>query len=347
MLPLPAMPPQPSKQAFEAGQQAVPDSTAADVLQLESAVAPPAASTIPEIELLADSSVAEASTWRAKLPESIPLSSPPISSRYRRPHSPRWVIPVTAVLVFTLGLGGVTWWIHRPPSIGGEVTAQVIDDFEPEPVLVPYDAWEEAANDVQAALRSLERDPLVFTSRWIQLQVRGDRRGIWVSVRPGAEAAWFVVPTEQIPSWRQLIQQHLPTWARDRLHRLEEHLPAFLRACQLYRESRSSITRLNPFREKVLYPALVRGAGLQFAAQVGHTMHPCAFEDEQGHLYYLLPRETRAFRLSATTEEYTVDLHVHVANHPSDSKTHTTATVSRKGKAAHDKNPEQPADGMP
>lgn len=208
-----------------------------------------------------------------------------------------WVVPV----VVALGLAGVAGWYiwqqYQSEQLGGELVAEWADELELSPVLIEKSSIKQPPDDVEAVLVDLEKSPVPLRSPMMQVQLRGSKRGVHVTVNTGQVSRFYRVDVNGDKALAKYLKKHEADFEERRMKGIEQAATAFAVEYRKVIAKKADHSSLTEYRDSLALPGLVRGVGHQVVATYGSTIYPCVYEDLGGALYFLLPPDAKEFEI--------------------------------------------------
>jgi hypothetical protein len=268
-------------------------------------VVPAASAPPPEVEILPEPILASAPEIAPVMPGELPnpavsVSASPLVRRVkrRRRRSAAWVIPLLCGLALFGGMGWYVWQHVLPKPLAGELVAEVFDDAEIPPVLVSLDHSRLPMRQRTPLLEALEAEPVPLLSDLMQVQIRGAKSGLSISIAPGPKTVWYRIDPSRHPGLAEYRMAHAMELDRPRQAEVDQAAEEFLERFAEVRDGKSPETSVTSFRDRLALNALVRGLGYHVTATVGPRQYPCVAETDDGHLYFLLPPGLQQFELT-------------------------------------------------
>ena len=221
----------------------------------------------------------------------------PVAARVRRRSrrsAARWLIP----LICGAALAGVViWLLQREQQLQGELPAEVAAGFEIPPRVIPPELLEVDAELREAMLTALEDDPeRVISPGVMAVEFRGSSRGLEVVLEPA--------PASEVIRVRVAADPHLVAFRKEHARELfaarrERLLSSARDFCRDWQRAADAGVPLDASRYLVSLglTASVKSLGFHVQAIARDKIYPCAFEDPDGSLYFVLPAGTSQFRL--------------------------------------------------
>jgi hypothetical protein len=217
------------------------------------------------------------------------------SALRRRRKQNRWglVIPLLGGIVLISIV--IYFFVQNRPRLNGALIASAVDDVALPPGGVGRaDVGELPKEVVDYVLDELAENPIRLTSSLMRTEFRGTRRGIEVRIFEGSETRFFRVAPGK--------NEHFADWVLDHADELEEpHYREFQSAVKRFfvefADAQGDLPDLSDYRDSLGLNATVGRVGYNMAAIVAEKIYRCVYEDDEGRLFFLLPRKTRQFEL--------------------------------------------------
>jgi hypothetical protein len=230
----------------------------------------------------------------------IPLvmdAATPVSARVRtrsRRSAARWLIPLICGAVLA---GVVVWLLQREQQLQGELPAELAAGFEIPPRVIAPELIEVDAEVREAMLRALEDEPeRVISPGVMAVEFRGSSRGLEVVIEPAPASEVVRVQVGKDPHLAAFRKEQAKELVAVRRERLLSSARDF---CRDWQRAADAGTPLDASKYLVSLglTASVKSLGFHVQAIARDKIYPCAFEDPDGSLYFVLPAGTSQFRL--------------------------------------------------
>ncbi len=223
----------------------------------------------------------------------------------RRRQGPSLWVKVAVPLVFIailLGIGGVYWWTQRP-TMTGELPGERLPADTMLSIAVPAILVDVPQEAYDAAVAGLIETPQAILTDLMSVEIVGGPEGLQVRLQAGPETELVRVDVRQNPLLARVAQDQAEELNADRLNEFRDAAREFVEA---WRESRSAgmlFGNTAAYRDKLGINALLRGVGYHSTAIVDRKAYPCVHEDDEGRLYFSLPRGTMTFVITERQRE--------------------------------------------
>lgn len=229
--------------------------------------------------------------------------APVTKRRTMRRRTSRTLVVGIPVICFLVLLGLIFYSLTSNfPQIDGEVVAKKSVEKLLPTVTIPW-ADTGLTEEEQSTLREfLAKTPETLASQVMTCRLIGTSAGIEVSLTAGPESEWFAVEfgtNKPLALWlknersalnvrrTQLLRKALATYCKDKLVQISGE-PIRINAMQV--------------RDNVGIGACTGAFGSVLDASSGQLKVPCAFEDENGSVYFCLPAGTLAFQIDGRVD---------------------------------------------
>ena len=220
-----------------------------------------------------------------------PLRPGSIASKLKRKKSGgSWTIPVGFGLVLIAAVGWFVWQQYQSERLVGELTAEFATMLELPAAEVDKGLLKQSPEELSEVLATLEKSSVPFSSKLMHVQIGANKRSLTVRLSAGLQTQFYKVETQDIAPLISYRKKHTLELEDFRLAELERAGTDFIND---YKKK----VPLSDYRNTLGIPALVRGLGLQLQAVYGNTPYPCVYEDREGALYFLLPRDAKGFEI--------------------------------------------------
>jgi hypothetical protein len=193
-----------------------------------------------------------------------------------------------------VALAGGYWWYSRETMTGpmnGERLAPgtLLQGRIPAALAgTSRDAYLDVAKGLQV-------DPAVITSDLLQVEFHGGPYGLETWLSAGPEADLVSVPVRQNKLVAQFHSKHAAELIAARDTEMTEAAAKFISDWQNATRDGMELGNTRDFRDSLGLNSLLGGLGYHSAALVGNKYYPCVHEDDDGRLYFAVPRGTTAF----------------------------------------------------
>lgn len=231
-----------------------------------------------------------------------PSTSPVRHRRPARRRPSRALVVGMPVLCFLILLAVIFFSVTGSlPELSGELVARRLEEKNLPGVTIPW-ADTGLSPDEQTTLRDfLAMTPETLQSEMMTCRLIGKADGIEVRLTAGAGNEWFAVDTagnKPLALWLKkeraaintkriaLLHQNLADYCRDKLAQIGGE--------------KLQIDGLK-VRDNVGINASGNALSFVLMAEAANRQIPCSYEDDNGTLYFCLPRETQSFPIRGRT----------------------------------------------
>lgn len=209
-------------------------------------------------------------------------------------------VPVLFGLVFA---GVLTWLVvsQMDWSQGGPLKARLLTEVELPPMLLGCEQAPLSGGQLEDALQRLNREPILLAGEVIQSQIRGQKRELVLTVRPGRKTVWYEIDTRSQRRIFGQLQKHRVDWEAVRTADVTKARNDFLESLVKVQMGDEPSFTLTPYRDRLVLPASVRALGYHVVAKAGRELFPCVREPEEGLLYFLMPEGVTSVELIGRT----------------------------------------------
>ena len=195
-------------------------------------------------------------------------------------------------------VGWFLWQQYQVELLSGELTAETASGLELPPVEVNLAMFQQSPDEIKELMAQLERAPVPISSDLMRVQFGATKKAVTVRLNSGPHTEFYRVAVGDDPAlanYRKNHTQKLEEWREEALLRAATE---FADEYQRVLNKKADKSALNPFRNSLALPALVRGLGYHVEAVYGRTAYPCVYEDRDGGLYFLLPPGAKGFEIT-------------------------------------------------
>ena len=222
-----------------------------------------------------------------------------IASKLKRKKSGgSWLIPVGCGLVLCGAVGWFLWQQYQVERLSGELTAETASGLELPPAEVNLAMFQQSPDEMTELMAQLERAPVPISSDLMRVQFGATKKAVTVRLNSGPHTEFYRVVTNDDPALAKYRKNHTLNLEESREEALLRAATEFAEEYQRVLNKKSDKSALNPFRNSLALPALVRGLGYHVEAVYGQTAYPCVYEDRDGGLYFLLPPGAKGFEIT-------------------------------------------------
>jgi hypothetical protein len=233
-----------------------------------------------------------------------PIDTTPSLLQRRRRQPSLWVkaaVPLLFVAIL-LVIGGVYWRTQRP-TMTGELPGERLPPDTMLSTSIPPALVDAPKEAYDAAVSGLIETPQTISTDLMFVEIVGGPEGLQVRLQAGPDTELVRVDVRRNPLLAQVAQDQAENLNADRLREFRDAAREFVEA---WRDSRSAGMQFGntaAYRDKLGINALLRGVGYHSTAIVDRKAYPCVHEDEEGRLYFVLPRGTTTFDVTERQRE--------------------------------------------
>ena len=227
----------------------------------------------------------------------VPRPGSVASKLKRKPGGGAWLIPVGIGLVLCGILGWFLWQQYQSERLVGELTAMTSSGVDLPPAEINISLFKQSPEEMKVVMAELERVPVPISSEVMRVQFGATKNAVTVRLSPGPQTQFYRVDIQGNPGLSKYLKSHTRHLEQLREAELEQATTDFANEYLQVLAKKADKSALNPFRNSLALPALVRGLGHQVEAVYGRTAYPCVYEDRDGGLYFLLPRGAEGFEI--------------------------------------------------
>ena len=228
-----------------------------------------------------------------------PIILPPASSvaaRTRRRSKKKKSGTIFALLCGVALTAGVGWlYSNAGPNLEKQRFAYTVEN-EVLPRKLVDNAFIKVPPEIRrAVLLYFQENPERLRNQILETEFHGTSVGLEVQILAGIQSMLYRVPIDS--DLRAWYDENLDTLSAPRAAWLESSLKKFFEEWDVAIRNQSSIEDFQSYRDSVGINSAVGALGYHVSAVVGtSTRYPCVYEDD-GAIYFLLPRDTTQFRV--------------------------------------------------
>ncbi len=243
-------------------------------------------------------------------PSALPGSEPTTASsgitkpgrrRPRRRTSRVWIFGLPIIMFLILFGILATFMMNRMPELAGELNAEHLTDPALTSVNLPWSVTRldsKQSSELEAILRE-EAD--VFRSDLMVCSFAGTPDGISIQLSATESSSWYRVdPADQgaIALW---LRKNQPVLGTMRVSELQKNAAEYCSDKIRKKQGESVMIDAASYRDAIGLNGRVSGLGFLVEAVTQGRAIRCASEDEQGRLYFALPRGLTSFQIRGRT----------------------------------------------
>ncbi len=222
-----------------------------------------------------------------------------IASRLKRKKSGgSWLIPVGFGLLLCGAVGWFLWQQYQVERLSGELTAESASGLELPPAEINLAMFKQSPSEMKEVLAELEKAPVPISSELMRVQFGATKKAMTVRLNSGPQTEFYRVAVSDDPALINYRKNHTLKLEESREEELMRAATDFADEYQRVIGKKAEKSALNPFRNSLALPALVRGLGHHVEAVYGRSAYPCVYEDREGGLYFLLPPGAKGFEIT-------------------------------------------------
>jgi hypothetical protein len=235
----------------------------------------------------------------------VDVDDPLPSLRHRRRKGPGLAVKVAVPLVFLLilfGIGGGYWWSQRP-TMTGDLPGERLPTDTLLSASIPASLVDAPEAAYDAAVDGLVETPQTIATDLMFVEFVGGPEGLQVRLQAGPDTELVRVSVRSNPLLARVADEQAEALNADRLREFRTAAREFVEA---WRDSRSSgmlFGNTAAYRDTLGVNALLRGVGYHSTAIIDRQAYPCVHEDDDGRLYFVVPRGTTGFVLTERTRD--------------------------------------------
>jgi hypothetical protein len=214
-------------------------------------------------------------------------------------------VQVAVPLVFLLilfGIGGGYWWSQRP-TMTGDLPGERLPTDTLLSASIPASLVDAPEAAYDAAVDGLVETPQTIATDLMFVEFVGGPEGLQVRLQAGPDTELVRVSVRSNPLLARVADEQAEALNADRLREFRTAAREFVEA---WRDSRSSgmlFGNTAAYRDTLGVNALLRGVGYHSTAIIDRQAYPCVHEDDDGRLYFVVPRGTTGFVLTERTRD--------------------------------------------
>jgi hypothetical protein len=233
-----------------------------------------------------------------------PATTSVVKSRRRsaRRRPSRTLVIGVPVICFLILFGIIAYSLTGSlPQLQGDVAGRRLDGLSLPKVVIPWSDIGLSADDRAVLQEALTTQPESLASQVMTCRLSASEDGILVTLAAQPESQWIVVDVaaeNPLAIWRRKEGPHLN---RLRLDELQAAITKYAKDKLLKINGEQIAVDAVAVRDKIALNASCRALGYAIQAVADVTLFPCAAEDEQGQLYFCLPKSVQRFKIQGRT----------------------------------------------
>lgn len=281
-------------------------------------------------------------------------SRTPVAKSLRKKRSKNsWLVAVTIAAALFAGAGYFVWPTLLTERLTGGLIAETATSLDLPAALIDKSRLRLSPDDVSRLLLKLEQNPVPLNSSSMLIQIAGSDKGLKISLAAGTSARFYRVKLKGNEAINKYLARHSAELEETRSRHLDQAVNDFLAEYEKVLSKKSPSDAVTPFRDSLGLTSLVKGLGHELVAEYGRGLYRCAYQDEDDHLYFLLPPDVSEFKIRGYqhpdgTVVVPAELHVKVkgpiaeTNATKEEKASTKAPSAKVEDAAEGEMPDEP-----
>lgn len=233
-----------------------------------------------------------------------PVTTSVIKSRRRssRRRPSRALVFGVPVICFLVLFGIIAYSLTGSlPQLHGELTGRRLDGLSLPKSVIPWNVISLSEDDRRILQEALTTQPESLASQVMACRLSASDEGITVTLATQPESQWIMVNVaaeKPLAIWRRKEGPHLD---RIRLDELHAAVTQYAKDKLLKINGEQIAIDAADVRDKVALNASSRALSFAIQAVADPTIFRCAAEDEQGQLYFCLPKSVKVFKIQGRT----------------------------------------------
>ncbi len=233
-----------------------------------------------------------------------PVTTSVVRSRRRnaRRRPSRTLVIGVPVICFLVLFGIIAYSLTGSlPQLHGELTGRRLDGLSLPKSVIPWSDISLSEDDRKILQETLTTQPESLASQVMACRLSASDDGILVTLSSQSESQWIVVNVaaeKPLAIWRRKEGPHLN---RLRLDELQAAVTQYAKDKLLKVNGEQIAIDAAAVRDRVALNASCRPLSYAIQAIADATIFPCAAEDEQGQLYFCLPKSVKTFKIQGRT----------------------------------------------
>ncbi|MBC7967787.1 MAG: hypothetical protein H7Z17_17890 [Fuerstia sp.] len=233
-----------------------------------------------------------------------PATTSVVKSRRRsaRRRPSRTLVIGVPVICFLILFGVIAYSLTGSlPKLQGDVAGRRLEGLSLPKALIPWSDIGLSAGDRTILQEALTTQPESLASQVMACRLSASEDGILVTLAAQPESQWIVVDMaaeKPLAIWRRKEGPHLN---RLRLDELQAAITKYAKDKLLKINGEHIAVDAVAVRDKIALNASCHALGYAIHAVADATLFPCAAEDEQGQLYFCLPKTVQRFKIQGRT----------------------------------------------
>ena len=233
-----------------------------------------------------------------------PVTTSVVKSRRRRARRRpgRTLVIGVPVICFLVLFGVIAYSLTGSlPQLQGELTGRSLAGLSLPKSVIPWSVISLNEDDRKILQEALTTQPESLASQVMACRLSASEEGIIVTLAAQPESQWIVVNVaadKPLAIWRRKEGPHLD---RIRLDELHVAVTQYAKDKLLKINGEQIAIDAAAVRDKVALNASCRSLSYAIQAVADPTIFRCAAEDEQGQLYFCLPKSVQVFKIEGRT----------------------------------------------
>ena len=233
-----------------------------------------------------------------------PVTKSVVKSRRRsaRRRPSRALVIGVPVICFLVLFGIIAFSLTGSlPQLHGELTGRSLDGLSLPQTVIPWSDISLNEDDRKILQEALTTQPESLASQVMACRLSAGEEGILVTLAAQQESQWIVVNVaaeKPLAIWRR---KEGPKLNRIRLDELQTAVTQYAKDKLLKINGEQIAIDAVAVRDKVALNASCRALSYAIQAVAGPTIFRCAAEDEEGQLYFCLPKSVQVFKIEGRT----------------------------------------------
>ena len=233
-----------------------------------------------------------------------PVTTSVVKSRRRnaRRRPSRALVIGVPVICFLVLFGIIAYSLTGSlPQLHGELTGRRLDGLSLSKSVIPWSDLSLNEDERRILQEALVTQPESLASQVMTCRLSASEDGILVTLAAQPESQWIVVNVaadKPLALWRR---KEGPNLNRRRLDEFQSAVTQYAKDKLLKINGEQIAIDAVAVRDKVALNASGRSLSYAIHAVADTTIFPCAAEDEQGQLYFCLPKTVQSFKIQGRT----------------------------------------------
>ncbi|MFK7819484.1 MAG: hypothetical protein AB8G99_12260 [Planctomycetaceae bacterium] len=204
------------------------------------------------------------------------------------------VVGILGVCFVTIiGLLGYLWWVNKPLVLEGTLEGEVVSATTLRPATVDVTSIDQPTR--KSVLDALRELPYSLKSSLVVTEFRSRSDALEVRLVPTTTTTVVRVSPKEDPQLAAWVAEQQTVLATRRQTELLEATQRFFDDYSAYRADGTRMGDGGYYRNRLGLGATNVSLGYFVEAVASNQACPCVFEDSQGNLYFVVPRQTSSF----------------------------------------------------